>query len=128
MIRLILIPILLVGCSWLPQINPISSLFDECWFDESGHTEPPCIGGRPEMLLKHHWVEPIDDITLYDIDYQGQHTYREVRSICKGETGKDRPGCIVWSVADKTATIWYVYGDERAIKHERDHIPYGKYH
>jgi len=120
--KIILITLLLAGCSGLPQENPISALFNECWFNEEGKTETPCISHKRIIPLVHHWVEATDSLDNYDITYYPHHTYTEVRKFCEEITGEKVNACVRWG--NKKAAIWYVYGDVRAIKHEQNHIIY----
>ena len=122
MIRILLISILLTACSGFPRENPISSLFDECYYAIDGTTKGPCISQKSFMPVIHQWVEPTADLNDYAIFYKGQHTYSAVRRICKAITGKEVNGCIMYT--DDWATIWHVYGDQPIIKHELDHLAY----
>ena len=125
MIRAFIMTSLLVlsGCT----LTPISSLFDECYYDESGNTQDVCVSHK-RVIDTQPTGAVVDDIAVYDIAYKPQHMYSTVRNICNSVANSPANACIIWSKAEKTATIWYVYGDYRALHHEHNHIIYGQYH
>ena len=95
----------------------------ECVYSEYGReTKSPCYGRQADQYITPVGLAQYDasEYTITDIKLP---RYSDVKALC---AGKD--GCIEIDRANKTAKIYRVYGAERVLAHEIDHITHGDYH
>ena len=102
----------------------LSGCAGECYYTDQGEqTGPGCYGKESTKGYTDPTGPPIHNAAEYQVVDIKLNTYSEVRAVCDG-----KDGCITIDREAKIAWIYRVYGADKVLRHELQHISHGAFH